>query len=134
MTAMPRIAHAALDSASGYACAIRAGHHELTADEPVASGGTDRGPAPYQLLVASLAACTSITLRMYAERKGWTLGAIDVDVTLDKDDAGAAHIARVISFGAPVTDEQRARLAEIAEKTPVTKTLRAGATIATELR
>ena len=128
---MPRIAHTVLDSETGYACVIRAGRHELTADEPGSRGGTDTGPAPYELLLASLAACTAITLRMVAARKRWELGSIHVDVELHKDD-GADRIVRTITLTAPLNDEQKATLADIAEKTPVTKTIKAGATIETK--
>src|SRR5881397_3133598 len=113
---MPRIAHTVLDSETGYACVIRAGHHELTADEPGSRGGTDTGPAPYELLLASLAACTAITLRMVAARKGWELGSIHVDVELHKDATGADRIARSISFSAALSDEHKATLADVAEK------------------
>jgi putative redox protein len=129
---MPRIAHAALDSQTGDVCVIRAGHHTLTADEAASHGGTDTGPAPYQLLVSALAACTAITLRMVAARKGWELGSIHVEVELEKDATGADRIARAISFGAALSDAQRATLADIAEKTPVTKTIKAGAPVETK--
>jgi len=131
--AMPRIAHAALDSQARDACVIRARRHTLTADEAVSHGGTDTGPAPYELLVSALAACTAITLRMVAARKGWELGAIHVDVELEKDPAtGADRVSRAISFSATLSDEQKAALAEIAEKTPVTKTIKAGAPVETK--
>ena len=129
---MPRIAHAVLDSQTGDACVIRARRHTLTADEALSHGGTDTGPAPYEILVSALAACTAITLRMVAQRKGWELGAIRVDVELEKDASGADRIARTVSFGAPLNEEQRATLAEIAEKTPVTRTIKAGAPIETK--
>ncbi|HEY1547015.1 MAG TPA: OsmC family protein [Kofleriaceae bacterium] len=116
-----------------YAQAIRVGHHEVVADEPVALGGADAGIAPYGLLVASLAACTSITLRMYAERKGWELGEIKVDLEMTRD-GEAETIARTITFGAALSDEQRHRLGEIADKTPVTKTLRRAIAITTTVR
>jgi putative redox protein len=112
---------------------IRVGHHELVADEPAAFGGADAGVAPYGLLVASLAACTSITLRMYAERKAWELGDVHVDLEMTRD-GDAEKIARTIAFGAALSEEQRARLAEIAEKTPVTKTLRRSIEITTTVR
>ena len=132
---MPRIAHATIDNAAGYAAAVRAGRHKLDADEPASRGGTDTGPAPYELLLAGLGACTAITLRMYAERKGWQLGTIHVDLELHKDGEGdTGRIARVVSFGATLQPEQRARLAEIAEKTPVTRTIKAGAAIDTTFR
>jgi putative redox protein len=126
------VARATLESTAGYAQKIHAGHHELTADEPKHAGGTDTGPSPYGLVLSGLGACTAITLRMYAERKGWDLGTIQVELRMFKDAAGAERIERTVRLGgASVTAEQRARLAEIAEKTPVTKTIRAGAAIAT---
>lgn len=127
---MPRVAHVVAQSSAGYAQQIRSGRHRLTADEPQSSGGTDTGPSPYGLLLAALGACTSITLRMYAQRKGWELGEIEVDLSLSKD-GDQDSIEREIRCSAPLTEEQRGRLAEIAEKTPVTKTLRQGAAIAT---
>ncbi|HKP55353.1 MAG TPA: OsmC family protein [Polyangiales bacterium] len=130
-----RIAHSVLDSAQGLRVEIQNGRHRLTADEPVSAGGGDAGPSPYQLLLSSLAACTAMTLRMYADRKGWTLGNIHVDLELHKDgEDSTGTIKRVLSFSAPLSEEQRQKLAAIAEKTPVTRTVRAGAPIATEIR
>ena len=122
------VANVIVDSGSGYAQTIRAGHHRLSADEPTTNGGADRGPAPYCLLLAALGACTSITLQMYAARKGWDLGAVQVVVRMVRE-GGVERIERDLRFGAPLTDEQRVRLSEIAEKTPVTRTLRAGVAI-----
>jgi putative redox protein len=130
---MSVIATAILDSASGYAQKIDAGGHPLTADEAVSHGGTNTGPTPYGLLLSALGACTSITLRMYADRKGWELGRIHVTLKHEKSADGAEQIERELTFGAPLTEEQRARLADIAEKTPVTKTIKAGASIKTRL-
>ncbi len=130
---MTLVASTTVDSESGYAQTIESGGHRLTADEPIASGGTDTGPAPYGLLLAALGACTSITLRMYAERKGWQLGRVHVALRHVKTAEGGEHIERDLRFGAPLTDEQRVRLAEIADKTPVTKTIKAGTTIQTRL-
>lgn len=130
---MTVIATATVVGESGYAQKIVSAGHTLAADEGTSHGGTDTGPAPYGLLLAALGACTSITLRMYAERKGWQLGTIKVSLRHSKNAEGADHIAREIHFGAALSDEQRARLAEIAEKTPVTKTIRAGATIETHI-
>lgn len=131
---MPTIASVVLDSASGYAQKIDASGHALTADEAASHGGTNTGPAPYELLLAALGACTSITLRMYADRKGWDLGDIHVVLRHEKSAEGADQIDRELTFSAPLTAEQRARLAEIAEKTPVTKTIKAGAAIRTSLK
>jgi putative redox protein len=128
---MKSVAHATLTSQSGYAQTVRVRQHRLTADEPETAGGTDTGPAPYELILAGLGACTAITLRMYADRKGWDLGELSVDLRLFKDDAGPATIEREVRASAALTEEQRARLAEIAEKTPVTRTLKAGAAIQT---
>src|SRR3954466_2381334 len=105
-----RIAHVVATSTAQYAQEIRSGRHRLTADEPKSNGGTDTGPAPYALLLSALGACTSITLRMYADRKGWTLGAIDVRLRMLKSHDGRDRIEREIRFGAPLSDEQRARL------------------------
>ena len=81
---MPRIAHAVLDSAAGYATAVRAGRHPLNADEPASRGGTDTGPSPYELLLAGLGACTSMTLRLYADRKSLPLERVTVTLKQSK--------------------------------------------------
>ena len=130
---MTAIAEVATECPAGYAQTIRAGSHRLTADEPRSNGGTDTGPAPYALLLSALGACTSITLRMYADRKGWSLGAIDVRLRMLKSKDGRERIEREIRFGATLSDEQRARLGEIAGKTPVTRTVSAGAPITTTM-
>src|SRR5206468_5806409 len=118
-----RIAHVVATSTAKYVQQIRAGRHQLSADEPKSSGGADSGPTPYSLLLASLGACTSITLRMYAERKGWELGTVQVDLDFAREDERDV-IRREVRFPASLSEEQRARLAEIADKTPVTRTLR----------
>ena len=130
---MTSIAEVSMECAAGYAQTIRAGHHHLTADEPKSNGGNDTGPAPYALLLSALGACTSITLRMYAGRKGWDLGTIGVRLRMLKSHDGRDRIERELHFGAPLSDEQRARLSEIAGKTPVTRTISAGAPITTTI-
>ena len=130
---MTSIAEVSMECAAGYAQAISAGHHHLTADEPKSNGGTDTGPGPYALLLSGLGACTAITLRMYADRKGWALGQIHVRLSMLKARDGRERIERVITFGAPLSDDQRARLGEIAGKTPVTRTISAGAPITTTI-
>ena len=127
------MAHVTVISEFQYAQQIVSGHHRLTADEPVARGGSDSGAAPYELLLASLGACTSITLRMYAGRKGWELGKITVGLRYTASDDQKPHIDRRLSFSKPLTSEQTQRLLEIADKTPVTRTLMAGVTIDTTI-
>jgi putative redox protein len=107
--------------------------HRLASDEPTERGGSDAGASPLELLATALAACTAITLRMYAEVKGWELGEVKVDCRAFVEGKGH-RFERVIRIAAPLEDAQRARLAEIAERTPVTKVVKAGAPLATELR
>ena len=129
---MTCIARTTLDCSTGYVTDVRAGRHRVTVDEPPSNGGTDQGFAPYEMLLGSLGACTAITLRMVAERKGWSLGTIHVELELDKEnDQSTGTITRVITFSETLTDEQRAKLAAIVEKTPVTRTIKAGAPITT---
>jgi putative redox protein len=125
------MATVSLDSASGLVQHLRARTHEFGADEPLDNGGTDTGPNPYELLLGALVACTSLTARMYADRKGWDLGRIEVNGHFGRDIDGAEHIERHIRFGAKLSAEQAARLAEIMEKTPVTRTLKRSLPIAT---
>ena len=124
------MAHVTVISEFMYAQQIVSGHHRLSADEPASLGGGDSGPGPYELLLGSLGACTSITLRMYANRKGWELGKITVGLRYAKRDDGE-HIDRRLSFSKPVSEEQKAGLLEIAAKTPVTLTLIRGVSIET---
>jgi len=116
-----------------YQVDIRAGRHRFAADEPPALGGKDAAPAPFQLLLSALAACTAITLRMYAQRKGWGLKGLDVDLRFVKD-GDQSRIDRTLVLQGELTPEQRARLGEVAEKTPVTLALKGGVAIATTLR
>lgn len=115
-----------------YLTQIEMSGHPLTADEPPRNGGQDKGPAPYDLLLAGLGACTAITLRMYADRKEWPLESVAVELRLVQGEKGALHIERRLK---PVGLDagQQQRLAEIAEKTPVTLTLKAGLPIHTTL-
>ena len=114
-----------------YRVDLRVRAHELVADEPVDNGGGDLGPTPFGLLASALAACTSITLRMYAVRKGWEITPIEVDVRHDLGADNALSIARTITVPGDLTAEQRERLADIAERTPVTLAVRSGTPIAT---
>lgn len=112
---------------------IVSGHHHWTADETAAAGGADAGPRPYEMLLGSLGACTAITLRMYARRKEWELGKITVGMRFAREPDGREHIERKISFGKPLSAEQRSRLLEIAGRTPVTLTLSKGLEIHSSL-
>jgi putative redox protein len=116
-----------------YVVTLKSGRHVLTADEPAARGGNDAGPSPYELLTSALAACTAITLRMYAERKQWPLGPVEVDVHFNRLPDKSTWIDRVLRLSGTLTDEQRNRLADIAERTPVTLTLKTGVEIRTRL-
>lgn len=113
-----------------YGVRINADGHALRGDEPVGRGGADAGPAPFGLLLSGLGACTAITLRMYAERHNWPLAGVDVKLTYIVADRDTSWIDRLITVHG-VDDLQRAKLAEIAERTPVTKAVRAGTEIRT---
>jgi putative redox protein len=115
-----------------YAVSVLAGHHPLTADEGVSLGGKDAGPSPYDLLCAALGACTAITLRMYARRKQWPLSAVHAEVHLQIHGKDLA-MTRKLRFVGDLDEARRARLADIAERTPVTLTLKRGITITTTL-
>jgi putative redox protein len=116
-----------------YAVTIQVGRHVLTADEPEALGGKDAGPAPFGLLVAALGACTSATLKMYAEKKGWPLTSLDVDVRyLRSHREGAERIERILTVKG-LDEDQAAKLADVAERTPVTLAIKGGVAIETAL-
>jgi putative redox protein len=104
--------------------AIRIRDHQLTIDEPIDKGGEDSGPSPQEMLAASLAACTAITMEMYAKRKGWDVG--DVEVACDYTPAERGCPTRfnlVMRFPDAMSDEQVERLRVIAAKCPVHRTL-----------
>ena len=127
----------------GFLQDINAGEkHHVLADEPEAYGGTDKGMSPYGFLSAGLGACTSMTIRMYARRKGWSLTHVSVDVSHDKvhaqdaaaqGNAKADRFTRVIRLEGDLDAEQRTRLLEIADKCPVHRTLERSAEVVTEL-
>lgn len=130
---MKMIARAKISSTdTHYLHHIHAGHYDLQTDEPVALGGQGQGPAPFDLYLASLSACTAITLRMYAERKGWDLGEFTAELQAHMDDDGHLHVNRVLHVSGPLDDEQWTRLLEVVANTPVTKVRREGATITSE--
>lgn len=120
-------------SPDGFAQEIRAGRHIFRADEPLGVG-TDTGPNPYDLLLASLGACTSMTIRLYATRKGWPLEHVSVDLhharthandcaTCDESTEHLQHIERTITLTGPLDDSQRDAMLVIADKCPVHRTI-----------
>jgi putative redox protein len=108
-----------------YACSVTNGSHEIIIDEPLEFGGTNKGFAPVGLLLASLASCVAITLRMYADRKGWPVDKIEVDVNQGTENGELVFFEEIICTG-NLTLEQKNRLEEIAAKCPVSKILSAG--------
>jgi putative redox protein len=116
-----------------YRTDIATGHHTLVADEGPELGGKDAGPAPYDLLISALAACTVITLRMYADRKEWPVTAVHADIHFRRDDAKVESIDRVLRIEGAVDAEQKKRMADIAERTPVTLTLKRSLEVRTRL-
>jgi putative redox protein len=122
----------------GFRTQITAGQHQLIADEPKEAGGTDEGPSPYELLLASLGACTAMTLKMYVERKKLPVTDVEVLLTFDRihiddcescvkeerlKDQEVQHISRLIYVTGDVTEEQKERLLYIAGRCPVHVTL-----------
>jgi putative redox protein len=108
-----------------FATEIEIRDHRLAADEPPSSGGDDKGPSPTELLAASLATCTAITIEMYADRKEWELGAVEVDVDWPDATKGGKKIDVEIRIPAELSDEQRQRLLVIAGHCPVHRLLEA---------
>jgi putative redox protein len=127
--------------ANGFLQDVQSGPHHILADEPTKFGGTDKGLTPYGLVSAGLGACTSMTIRMYARRKGWPLSSVSVDISHAKEHAADAadpgakvdHFDRTIRLEGDLTDEQRERLLEIADKCPVHRTLERASTVTTHL-
>ena len=98
--------------------------HHLTADEPEENGGTDRGPNPQEMLAVSLASCTAITIEMYAKRKGWDIGDVEVDVNYEPAQRGSpTKFKMTMRLSKELPEEQRERLTQIAAKCPVHRTL-----------
>ena len=127
-----------------YTQQITAGHHQLVADEPQPIGD-DAGPTPYDLLLAALGACTSMTVRMYANRKGWPLKQVRVTLRhsrIHAEDCADCettsgwidHIDRDVELAVDLDDTQRQRLLHIAERCPVHQTLTSEVDVATSLR
>lgn len=97
--------------------------HTIRVDEPVAAGGTDAGPGPTRLVAAGLASCIAITMEMYARRKGWELGAVEVAVEAEYEGYVPTSFAVTVGLSAEVEPERRERLLTVARKCPVHKVL-----------
>jgi putative redox protein len=108
----------------GYKHTVSVRRHELTVDEPEDNGGTDEGPNPQEMLAVSLASCTAITIEMYAKRKGWEIGDVDVDVDYEPAQRGSpTKFKMVLHLPKELPEDQRERLMQIAAKCPVHRTL-----------
>jgi len=120
--------------ATGFRTEVDVGGHQLVVDEPIPVGGTDEGPSPYEMLLAGLGACTVMTLRIYADRRKWPLERARVTlehhkvhvqdcIDCDQKQARIDVVERIITLEGSLTEEQRAKLMEIAERCPVHQTL-----------
>lgn len=122
---------------SGFRTELAVGAHRWLADEPLSVGGSDVGPTPYDMLLGALVGCTAMTMRMYADRKAWPLEAVRVSMRTarsheadceqcDTKEVGIARIERRVEMTGPLTDEQRKRLLQIADRCPVKQSLERG--------
>jgi putative redox protein len=108
----------------GFTHDLKVGGHQLTVDEPQAQGGQDMGPSPQELLAASLASCTAVTMEMYADRKGWDVDGLEVDCRYTPAERGCpTRFELVMKMPAHLSEEQVERLQVIAAKCPVHRTL-----------
>ena len=121
-------------TAAGFAQEVEVGSHELYADEPVSYGGTDTGPSPYDLLLAALGSCTSMTIGLYARKRGWPLENVTISLRHSKihatdcdncetKEGRVDRIERDIHLAGSLTAEQRAKLMEMADRCPVHQTI-----------
>lgn len=144
---LPKTIHqvvASLDAQDGFTTQLKAGNHQMTADEPTAFGGNDFGPSPYEFVSSGLSACTVMTLQMYAKRKNWPLENVTVHTSYGKshvldceqcetDDAKIDTFHRDIELFGDLDQKQRGRLLQIANKCPVHRTLHSNVQVITQL-
>jgi uncharacterized OsmC-like protein len=127
---------------TGFRTEVVARSHTLTADEPLGFGGTDSGPTPYEFLLTALGGCTAMTLRIYADRKGWPLKQATVSVRQARphepdcercatNAVGIERIERRIELVGPLSEDQRSRLMSVADRCPVHQTFARGITVET---
>jgi putative redox protein len=127
---------------TGFRTEITAGPHRYFADEPIPLGGTGTGPTPYELLLGALGSCMAMTLRMYADRKRWPLHGVRIHLRSERahepdcercetEEVGLPRVARRIELDGPLSDEQRDRLHQIADRCPVKQTLQRGLVVET---
>ena len=126
------LASATIGAGPAYLTKVHADHYDLTADEGVHGGGAGAAPSPFGLLLSGLGACTAITLRMYAERKGWPLRRTHVNLAY-RVDGERKYIDRILTLDGELDETQRSRLADIAERTPVTLAVKGGLEVVTKL-
>lgn len=124
----PVVTAKAVIAQAKYQTIVTAGGHSLVADEPVDKGGSDTGMSPFDLLLASLASCTIITLRMYIDRKMWIVNEIAICLELFKTEKGT-FIDSKLHFKGELTDEQKKRLLTIADACPIHKILVGNVTV-----
>ncbi len=136
---------ASLDSDAGFSTTMKIGNHNFMADEPVEAGGTDYGPSPYELVSAGLAACTAMTIQLYAKRKKWPVDRVEVHISHEKSygkdcEDCEATTSKIDTFTRDITlkgnldTQQRERILEIANKCPVHRTLHSETRISTTLK
>ncbi len=121
------------EAGTPYTTQLRFADHLLVADEPVALGGANKGPSPMEVALGALGACTAITLRMYANRKGWAVDRLAVRVHQRVADDKVPEIVRDIRLSGALDAEQRARLLDIANKCPVHKLMTENKRVLTSL-
>lgn len=124
-------AHVEETGESLYAVNINVSGHTLKGDEPVASGGGNLGPAPYDMLLAALGECTAMTVRWYAKQQNWLLEKVEVNLTYQKIDKVDVFEKEVIVHGDALTPDQRKKLVDVAAKCPVQRTLESDVVIRT---
>ena len=132
-----------LSNNSGYKTELSARGHSIISDEPLAANGTDTGMNPYELLLSAIGACKAITMRMYAERKGWPLEDVSIELVHEKipaeecesSESKTGKIDKIsirVDIKGELSEEQKARILEIGEKCPVQKTVLSEVKIVTE--